>query len=1085
MAGLAKQIVTLPLDKGLDTKLDPKQEEIGYLRKAENLVYETIKLLRKRNGYDELDLKLVDGEVIDEPLVLGKYKTELLAMTKDRLYSRSATRQRWTEKGPLYATHSSARAVIKNANQQTQADSIAVAGFGVFAWKDSSGGVRYSVQDLADSSFLVSDVLVSATGERPVLAHIQNYVYIIYGEAGNVRFRKFSILDPSDLRAAVTAASNRHLSSGLIDAASSSTKVVVAYNADDGGNDVSVFTIDQDDDVSSVVGATSQSASVALDVCFDASERILVTYSNGSYIRVIIYPFTLDAALLAATTLETIADVKTCCSIPTDSTYRTYYEVAGSGVADNYVKQANWTFAGVVTSPTVFMRSVGLGGRAFEQDDNIFIPTVHESEVQSSYFLFDEDGYLVTKFANQVAAGTIAHGVLSACTELEDGRRMVPLVIRSRLQSEAGTFYGTDGLGISILNFEPQHKYSNALLADGLHICAGVLRFYDGATVTEHGFHVFPEVLTQAYKAVTASVATTVPGVLATTSEVQVITWSAIPDAGTYTITIDGETTAAISATANDAAIKAAIELLPSITTVTVSGAGTIAITVTFDNPQDDIELMVIGSNSLTVSLTGGSLPDGDYAYLACYRWTDNNGKDHRSSPTLTPLTVTLAGGGSTQQISVRVPTLRITDKSNVVLELYRTEDAGTTYYKVTNDLSPVFNDKTVDYVDIQDTIADATLISRELLYTTGGVLENIAAPACYQVAAYGNSRLAVVGEDSSRIFFSKEMGEGRPIEFTDAIYRDIDPVGGPVTAIRGMAEKLIVGTKGALYYISGAGPNNLGEQDTMNDAEEITTDTGITSPDSVVITATGMFFKSLKGIWRLDGGLGLSYLGARAEEFNDALVTSAEVVGSLNQIRFTLSEDRALVYNYNLDKWATFENHGARSAIVIENEYYYLREDGALYKENLTSFSDAGSPIKMRIETGWLSLAEVQGFQRAYHVLLLGQFKSLHKLRVKIAYDFKDAWVHEVLIDPTDFIDPTTYGEDTPYGSSEVYGGDGNLYQARVNLKRQKCQSIKLLIEDSQAVVGEGLTLSAVTVRAGVKEGGNKVPTANKYGTE
>lgn len=1082
---LQAQTIVLPIDKGLDTKLDPKQEEIGYLRKAENLVYETVKLLRKRNGYDAIDLNLIDGTRITGPLALAKYKSELLVLTKDRLYSYSRTRMRWSEKGPLYSTYSSAKTVIRNANAQSQAASLVVDGFGVFAWKDSSGGVRYSVQDLADSSFLVADAVVASSGERPALAHIQNYVFIIYGEGANVKYKRFSILNPATLSAATTAASNRHTSTGPIAACSGATKAVVAYNADAAGADVSVFTIDQDGTASSVVGASSQSGSVALDVMLDSADRIVVTYSNGSYVRTIIYPFTLDTALLAATSIEAVADVKTCCAIETGpGTYRIYYEVAQSDVADNYVKQASLTLGGTVSGTAVFMRSVGLGARAFEHDDNIFVLTVHESEVQSSYFLFDEDGYLVTKFANQVASGTIGHGVLSECMAVDDDRNLIPLVVRSRLQTEDGTFFGTDGLGYSLLDFAPDFKYSNAQLADGLHICAGVLRYYDGASVTEHGFHVFPEDLERGAASVTTSVATTTPGTPGV-SEVQTITFSAIPDAGTYTISIGAETTAAISATANNAAIKAAIEALTAITTVTVSGAGTTVLTITFDNPQGNIDLMVIGSSSLTVSLTGGSISDGNYAYVACYRWTDNNGKDHRSAPTQTPLTVVVSGGGSTQQVTINVPTLRITDKENVVLELYRTEDAGESYYKVTDDLNPVFNSKTVDYVAIVDTLSDTSLISREILYTTGGVLENIAAPAANQIAVYNSDRLAVVGEDSSRVFFSKSIGEGRPVEFTDAIYRDIDPVGGSVTALKGMGEKLIVGTNDALYYISGDGPNNLGQQDTMNLAEEISTDIGITSPDSVVVTSIGMLFKSRKGIWKLDPGLGYQYLGARAEEFNSSLVTSAQVVGELNQIRFTLSEDRALVYNYNLDKWATFENHGARSAVVIGNDYYYLRENGALFQENRTSFADAGSPVKMRLETGWLSLADTQGFQRAYHALLLGEFKSAHKLRVRVAYNFKEAWVHETVIDPMDFIDPTTYGEDSPYGNSEVYGGDGNLYQPQVNFKIQKCQSIKLLIEDMQAEAGEGLTLSAITVQAAVKSGTTTTQATAKYGAE
>lgn len=977
---LQKQLVPLPIDRGLDTKLDPKQEEIGYLRKAENIVYETLKELRKRNGYDQVDLYDLSNDSIETPILLSKYKTELIALSETKLYAYASGRQRWINRGSLHSSSQETHNIIKNANAQTEIDSLYVEGFSIFVWADSSGGVRYSVQDLENDSFLVSDAPVSATGERPVLAHIQGYVYIIYGDGVDLNARKFSILSPSELSVEVTIASNRDITNGLIDAESSDTKIVVAYNS---STELSVFTVDQNDNVSSIIGVTGENADMALDVMITSAFRIIITYSNGTAVKYVIFPFTLAATILPPTTIEAIANVKTCYTIEREvGIYRAYYEVAQVGTADNYVKQADTTVAGVVTNIAVFKRSVGLGSRGFVRNDETYIMTVHESEVQASYFLFHETGYLVTKFANQTAGGVVNYGVLQPVLLTQNDQYLVSLIIRNRLESDNGTFFSTTGIAASILNFSPEFPYSSALMAEALHICAGVLRFYDGNTVSEHGFHVFPEIL------------------------------------------------------------------------------------------------------SNTPSATGGFMSDGNYGYVAVYRWTDNNGRDHRSAPTQTPLTAILSGGGSVQSNAVTVPTLRITDKTNVVIELYRTENNGTTYYMVTSNLSPTFNDPDVDNVTIVDTTSDADLISNELLYTTGGVLENIPAPACFQITGYNSDRLAVVGEESNRVFFSKQMGEGRPIEFTDAIYRDVDPVGGPIIAIQSMIDKLIIFEADAFFYVSGDAPNNLGQQDNLIKPDIISSDIGCINPTGVVLTPQGVMFKSRKGIWQVTPGLSLQYLGARAERFNSQTVTSAQIVGELNQIRFTLDTDRALVYNYNLDRWATFENHGALSAVVIENDYYYLREDGVLYKENRSTFSDAGSPIRMRLETGWMTFAELQGYVRAYHAMLLGSFKSSHKLRVKVAYDFVDAWVQEKLIDPLDFMNPTTYGEDSPYGSGSPYGGDGNLYEMRVDFMRQKCTSMKLLIEDAQDEVGEGLSLSGITLRVGAKEGTNKLAANRKFGT-
>lgn len=1108
------------MERGLDTKSDSKQGEPGFLDRAENVVYETLKLLKKRNGYNQMTMDLTSGESVEDFIKFGKYKTELLGMSNTRLYGFSQSRDRWTEKGALYGVSTSTAIVQKNANDLTEVDGLVVDDFQVFTWTDDLGAVRYSVQDLTDKSFLVSNALVASGSERPVLARIQNDVFIVYGTSTSISYRSFNILEPATLTTAELVATNRDSSTGLIDAKTVGSRIIVAYNSNVVGTELRIFAIIDSTTTSSIVGVTGAKASHALDVHSDAQSRVIVSFSNGTNLRYVIYPPTLNASLLGPTlieaadgaapsltlnltndititsdthqptrngdtvTLQVLAaaanptntvlvaftgtiDAVTITITPNDGTnnaatpvglttaelvqlintglvtgktitltdasslradlnasgggaqaladggegdgvsgtfaggtnypittcsvvelsagvYKIYYEVQQPDDEDNFVKSAQITVAGAVTSIAVFTRSVGLGARAFRYNDATYVPVVYESTVQSSYFLLDEDGAIVTKYENQTASGVVTYGVLPEVSSINETTLLFPALFKNRVRAENGTFFSTNGVSATAINMRPDAVFSNAEMADALHICAGVVRIYDGSSVTEHGFHVFPE-------------------------------------------------------------------------TLSLSGSA--------------------GS--------GGSMSDGSYGYVAVYKWTDNTGKDHRSAPTQLGLTVALSGGGTSQTASITVPTLRLTEKENVVIELYRTEASGTEYYRVTSDTSPTLNDKSVDSVTITDTISDTTLISRELLYTTGGVLENIPAPAASQICAYNGDRLVVIGQDGYRVFFSKETTEGGPVEFTDLIYRDVDASGGTLKTIKSMSDKLVAFTEDASFWTSGKGPTNTGTQDDLNKFEILSTDIGCINPDSVVRLPGGLMFKSRKGIWYITAGLQMQYTGDRVERFNEATVTAGDIVGELNQVRFLLSTDRALVYNYNLDKWATFENHGGLSSVVIGNDYYYLREDGVPYKEDRESFSDNTSPIKMRIETDWLSLVELQGIQRAYCAMILGEFKSNHKLRIRVAYNFIDAWVQEKLIDPLDFINNAAYGEESPYGSGTPYGGDGNLYEMRVDFKRQKCTAIKLLIEDSQEDVGEGLTLSAITIEAGAKTGTNKLGTARKFGTE
>jgi hypothetical protein len=434
-------------------------------------------------------------------------------------------------------------------------------------------------------------------------------------------------------------------------------------------------------------------------------------------------------------------------------------------------------------------------------------------------------------------------------------------------------------------------------------------------------------------------------------------------------------------------------------------------------------------------------------------------------------LNVVISGGGpATKTQDVSISALRVTQKTEVTIELYRTESNGSIYY-LTNS---VVNNSAVDTQTITDTRSDASLISELPLYITGGVLDNGQAPTGTVIGVHtASDRLFATTEFPNVLQYSKIVLPGRPVEWNEALQKPIDPIGGLPTAIASMDEKLIVFKQDAVLFLSGGGPNNLGQQDTFTTFERVSIDVGCIDAASVVLIPRGLMFKSRKGIFLLSRDLGVTYIGAEVEAYNELTITSAKIIGRVNQVRFTTSDGDCLVYNYVLGLWSTYDNHQALSAEVLGNDYYYVRSDTELFKENQTSFSDNGSPISMLIETGWMSFNKLQGFQRLYKMLVLGDWKSEHLLQVRAAYDFNDAWTHEHILDPTpDIISTVAYGDDTPYGSGSPYGGSGNVYQARFDFAQQKCQSVKLQFQDLQSTAGEGLSLSVCTVQLGGKTG-------------
>ena len=987
---LIKNKISVPFAAGLETKTDRSQDQLSGLRVLENVIFDTPKKLLKRKGYSLLDTKLLDNTEIENAKYLADYKNELGLMTDTDYYAYSESLNKWTSKGQVFTAFPESKPILRNNREQKNIDTISVEGINAFIYQDSSG-VRLSVVDNANCNFITSDLLVSASGTVPRIVNIQNTMFIFYIDGSDLKFRSVNILNPSTLSSETTVASDVETNDNNMDCVEISEKIFCAYNSTASGGSIRAFTVDISSTVSSIITVVGEDASDGLTVATDCNSRFVVTYSTGSLVKILVYSFTLGVQILAPSTVESIASVTNIAVIETDQTlneYTLFYEVTAASVKDHFIKKNTIRIDSTLGTPSIVKRSVGIASKPFIQDNIAYLTAVHESSLQSTYFLINGSGTIISRFSPNIGGKIITENVLTKVANPSTDMYLLGSQIKGRTVIDDDNFFSLLGVNSTTINFALSDPFQHETLGENMHIVGGFPMMYDGDRIVEHNFHLFPEDLS---------------------------------DAGNSTV--------------------------------------------------------------------GGVLQDGVYQYAAVYAWTDNRGQIHRSAPSV-GFSVTLSGATSTQQQSITVPTLRLTQKENVIIELYRTEAAGTIFYKITDVFSPILNDPTVDSVTIvDDSTSDANIISNEILYTTGGVLDNIMAPANKIIESFSD-RIFLAGlEDPNKLQFSKIRFDGAPVEFNDTLTIQVNAKGGDITALKAMDEKLVIFKETALFYISGDGPNNIGQQDTFIKPELISSDIGCININSVVLTPQGLMFKSKKGIYLLSRGMQLQYIGANVERFNDLKISSAVVIPEENQVRFTTEDGEALVYNYFVGQWAAFSNHRALSAVNIGFTYYYLRFDGILYIEDETGYTDNGSPINIDLATGWISFAGVQGFQRVYKLLLLGNFKSPHKIRIRVAYDFNEAFVQEVTINTADFNDNTRYGEYSPYGdpTTIAYGGDGNVHQMRIDLKRQKCQAIKIKIEEIQddpENYGEGLSLSNVMFEIGQKKGTNKLDTVRKYGT-
>ena len=478
----------------------------------------------------------------------------------------------------------------------------------------------------------------------------------------------------------------------------------------------------------------------------------------------------------------------------------------------------------------------------------------------------------------------------------------------------------------------------------------------------------------------------------------------------------------------------------------------------------------------------------GTYQYVVVYAWIDKAGQIHRSTPSI-PLTHVVATNNKT--ITISMPTLPFSKKSHVEIELYRTEANGTTFYKKAYTFADrTENDETFETTSVTDNLSDGELISNEVLYTTGGVLENTAADSSKYVATY-KGRVFLLGSNGYTLQYSKKREQNGPVEFAAELKIVLDEAGGPGTCLKVLGDHIIIFKENAIFALTGEGPNALGEQDDFREPYKLPSDVGCTDPNSIVETPEGLLFKSSKGIYKLNNGFGVEYIGAPVEGYNDLSITSATLIPNTNEVRFTTNSDRALVYDYYHKFWTTFTNIDAIDAVIFNGTYTYLRSNGLLMRETPDAYTDNGSYITTKIVSAWIQMLAtnsglvsggIQGFQRFYKMLILGSYKNKHLLKVKFAYNFNPAWVQEATIDAGTVLDPEVYG-DSVYGST-TYGGSYPLYQFKIYPEIQKCQAFKFSIQDFKTDEdGESFSLSNFAAQIGIKQGSAKVPTAQSTG--
>jgi len=488
---------------------------------------------------------------------------------------------------------------------------------------------------------------------------------------------------------------------------------------------------------------------------------------------------------------------------------------------------------------------------------------------------------------------------------------------------------------------------------------------------------------------------------------------------------------------------------------------------------------------------TGPGLADGTYGYVVCYENTLANGEVERGP--VSPAVLVVVTGGP-RRVIVTIPTYRWTTKPGMRIGVYRSLDGDASLFGRVASLDPttagqvngyLANDPLVDTVTFFDGMDDATLLKQEPLYTNGGIVANDPLGAVRLIAGGKNRLFMVDSSQAQRVYFSQELSEGFAAEATPLLSVDVDPFGGDINGLIVMDDIVIVFKETAIFAFNGSGPfANPDVGGGFSSPELITSDVGCVSPDSLGYTPVGVMFQSLKGIYMLGRDRSVNYVGAPVERFNSQAVVATSLIEDRTQIRFLTDEGKTLLYDYLFDQWSVFTNHEGSDAVVVDGEYFYLRNDGQVWTETPAIYRDSNSQIRMGMETAWLKLAgHMQGWQFLWWVTVVGEFLSTHQLRVFIGFDFEDGWTGvPIVVDPLEARVTAPYG-DGAYGAGPYGGENDTAYQFQIHVG-QECEAVRFRFEDVEPTgqFGASFELTELILTGGVQRTHYSVAESRVY---
>ena len=520
-----KQTIPFSFQGGLNSKTDALQVQPPNLLELQNARFDKVGQLNKRPGYDILPSQVLSGNNIASAAAIDTFNSELNLFDNQNLYSYTSTVRAWSNRGPAISLINTNNQIVRSAAaQQLNPDGISVGGITVFTWEDSRGGCRYSVLDSATNSYVQADQVLQGSRFKTKTIVFNGLIYLLYIDTNNLYYRTISPSNPQVISQqtnliadGITSADNPNVVNNFnFDCCvTANGRLFVAYFSSDFG--VRFFFLNTSNTISTIFNVSSPAEHLpppttfpAINIVEDSQSQLWISFSSGHDVKLACY---LNAGSTPPPILNTIIvdgtrpNYITCSTLAgieyvNPGVLQLVYEVANANgnPSDSYSKTITVTNSGVVTQVGI-IRSVGLATKPFFWNGNNFIHVSHQSALQSTYFmtlLTRMPFTIVSKVASGEGGGLRTNGMLPEINQTSPGAFLWSNLIKGTFISEDNTNFSLLGVNSTISDFTNANKFNSTTSSNNLLFVGGILQSYDGISVAEQNFHIYPEGITAA-----------------------------------------------------------------------------------------------------------------------------------------------------------------------------------------------------------------------------------------------------------------------------------------------------------------------------------------------------------------------------------------------------------------------------------------------------------------------------------------------------------------------------------------------------------------------------------------------------------